>query len=165
MPDEQPGDRPRRGMGVKMTPWTTWRTSSRPGVTTGSLWLCRGFRVRMVRPGSGGRAAMAGCPAGRGHRPRCAAHRDGRGGNQAVGRAVAGNGRPRGQAPVWPHPRLGVRAARSRGGRLGGDRAVPATAPSTVTGAGAGLCLLVFGLATLLIGGRATAAANEPVPR
>jgi len=37
--------------------------------------------------------------------------------------------------------------------------------PSTVTGAGAGLCLLVFGLATLLIGGRAPAAANEPVPR
>ena len=30
-----------------------------------------------------------------------------------------------------------------------------ATAPSTVTGTGAGLCLLVFGLATLLIGGRA----------
>jgi hypothetical protein len=29
------------------------------------------------------------------------------------------------------------------------------TAPSTVTGAGAGLCLLAFGLATLLTGGRA----------
>jgi len=40
-----------------------------------------------------------------------------------------------------------------------------ATAPSTVTGAGAGLCLLAFGLATMLIGGRAPAAANEPVPR
>ena len=40
-----------------------------------------------------------------------------------------------------------------------------ATAPSTVTGAGAGLCLLAFGLATLLIGGRAPAAANEPVQR
>jgi len=40
-----------------------------------------------------------------------------------------------------------------------------ATAPSTVTGAGAGLCLLAFGLATLLIGGRARAAANNPVPR
>ena len=39
-----------------------------------------------------------------------------------------------------------------------------ATAPSTVTGAGAGLCLLAFGLATLLIGGRARAAANNPVP-
>ena len=39
------------------------------------------------------------------------------------------------------------------------------TAPSTVTGAGAGLCLLAFGLATLLIGGRAPATANEPVPR
>jgi hypothetical protein len=42
---------------------------------------------------------------------------------------------------------------------------VSATAPSTVTGAGAGLCLLAFGLATLLIGGRARAAANNPVPR
>jgi len=30
-----------------------------------------------------------------------------------------------------------------------------ATAPSTVTGAGTGFCLLAFGLATLLIGGRA----------
>ena len=40
-----------------------------------------------------------------------------------------------------------------------------ATAPSTVTGAGAGLCLLAFGLATLLIGGRAPAAAIEPVQR
>ena len=39
------------------------------------------------------------------------------------------------------------------------------TAPSTVTGAGAGLCLLAFGLATLLIGGRARAAANDPVLR
>jgi hypothetical protein len=42
---------------------------------------------------------------------------------------------------------------------------VSATAPSTVTGAGAGLCLLAFGLATLLIGGRSRAAANNPVPR
>ena len=40
-----------------------------------------------------------------------------------------------------------------------------ATVPSTVTGAGAGLCLLAFGLATLRIGGRAHAAANEPVGR
>ena len=40
---------------------------------------------------------------------------------------------------------------------------VSATAPSTVTGAGAGLCLLVFGLATLLIRGRATARPDEPV--
>jgi len=40
-----------------------------------------------------------------------------------------------------------------------------ATAPSTVTGAGAGLCLLAFGLASLLIGGRVRAAANNPVPR
>ena len=43
---------------------------------------------------------MAGCPASRGHRPRCAAH-GGRGrGDQAVGRAVAGDGGPSGQAPV-----------------------------------------------------------------
>ena len=40
-----------------------------------------------------------------------------------------------------------------------------ATAPSTVTGAGAGLCLLAFGVATCLIGGRAAADANEPVQR
>jgi hypothetical protein len=40
-----------------------------------------------------------------------------------------------------------------------------ATAPSTVTGAGAGLCLLAFGLATLLIGGRAPGVANEFVRR
>jgi hypothetical protein len=31
---------------------------------------------------------------------------------------------------------------------------VTAVAPSTVTGAGAGLCLLAFGFATLLTGGR-----------
>jgi ABC-type transport system involved in cytochrome c biogenesis permease component len=36
------------------------------------------------------------------------------------------------------------------------------TAPSTVTGAGAGLCLLAFGLATLLTGDRAASAADEP---
>ena len=36
-------------------------------------------------------------------------------------------------------------------------------APSTVTGAGAGLCLLAFGVATCLIGGRASADANELV--
>jgi hypothetical protein len=40
-----------------------------------------------------------------------------------------------------------------------------AAAPSTVTGAGAGLCLLAFGIATCLIGGRAPADANEPVQR
>jgi len=40
---------------------------------------------------------------------------------------------------------------------------VSATAPSTVTGAGAGLCLLAFGLATLLIRGRATSGPDEPV--
>ena len=34
------------------------------------------------------------------------------------------------------------------------------TAPSTVTGAGAGLCLLVFGLATLLVRGRAGSAGS-----
>jgi hypothetical protein len=34
------------------------------------------------------------------------------------------------------------------------------TAPSTVTGAGAGLCLLAFGLATLLTGGRAASATD-----
>ena len=38
-----------------------------------------------------------------------------------------------------------------------------ATAPSTVTGAGAGLCLLAFGLATLLIRGQATAGPDQPV--
>jgi hypothetical protein len=36
------------------------------------------------------------------------------------------------------------------------------TAPSTVTGAGAGLCLLAFGLATLLTGGRFASATGEP---
>ena len=40
-----------------------------------------------------------------------------------------------------------------------------ATAPSTVTGAGAGLCLLAFGLATLLIRDRATVAPGKPVRR
>jgi hypothetical protein len=35
------------------------------------------------------------------------------------------------------------------------------TAPSTVTGAGAGLCLLAFGLATLFTGGRAASATGE----
>jgi hypothetical protein len=35
------------------------------------------------------------------------------------------------------------------------------TAPSTVTGAGAGLCLLAFGLATLLTAGRAASATGE----
>jgi hypothetical protein len=35
-----------------------------------------------------------------------------------------------------------------------------ATAPSTVTGAGAGLCFLAFGVATCLIGGKAPADAN-----
>jgi hypothetical protein len=40
-----------------------------------------------------------------------------------------------------------------------------ATAPSTVTGAGAGLCLLAFGLATLLIGDRATVAPGKPARR
>jgi len=34
------------------------------------------------------------------------------------------------------------------------------TAPSTVTGAGAGLCLLAFGLATVLAAGRAI---SDPV--
>jgi hypothetical protein len=39
-----------------------------------------------------------------------------------------------------------------------------AVPPSTVTGLGAGLCLLGFGLATLLIGGpRSSAAGDEPV--
>jgi hypothetical protein len=36
-----------------------------------------------------------------------------------------------------------------------------AVAPSTVTGPGAGLCLLAFGLATLLIGSRAPGVADE----
>jgi len=36
------------------------------------------------------------------------------------------------------------------------------TAPSTVTGAGAGLCLLAFGLATLLTGSRVASATGEP---
>jgi hypothetical protein len=39
-----------------------------------------------------------------------------------------------------------------------------ATAPSTVTGAGAGLCLLAFGLATLLTARRRPAAKIEVVP-
>jgi hypothetical protein len=30
-------------MGVKMAWWTTWRASSRPGVTAGSPWLWRAF--------------------------------------------------------------------------------------------------------------------------
>ena len=40
------------------------------------------------------------------------------------------------------------------------------TAPSTVTGAGAGSCLLAFGLATLLTGGRAirSGVLNRPGP-
>jgi hypothetical protein len=68
---------------------------------------------------------MAGCPASSGHRPRCAAH-GGRGrGDQAVGRAVAGDGGPSGQAPVQPYRRRGVRAARRRCSRAGSDRAVP----------------------------------------
>jgi hypothetical protein len=38
-------------------------------------------------------------------------------------------------------------------------------APSTITGAGAGLCLLVFGLATLLTGSSKRALpADEPAP-
>jgi hypothetical protein len=40
-----------------------------------------------------------------------------------------------------------------------------ATAPSTVTVVGAGLCLLAFGLTTLLIGGRVPAAPTELVQR
>jgi hypothetical protein len=36
------------------------------------------------------------------------------------------------------------------------------TAPSTVTGAGAGLCLLAFGLATLITGRRAASATDAP---
>jgi hypothetical protein len=40
-----------------------------------------------------------------------------------------------------------------------------ATDPSTITGAGAGLCLLAFGLATLLIRDRATSSQDEPVQR
>jgi len=40
-----------------------------------------------------------------------------------------------------------------------------ATDPSTITGAGAGLCLLAFGLATLLIRDRATSSPGEPVQR
>jgi hypothetical protein len=40
-----------------------------------------------------------------------------------------------------------------------------ATDPSTVTGAGAGSCLLAFGLATLLIGDRVTSAPGEPAQR
>ena len=39
-----------------------------------------------------------------------------------------------------------------------------ATAPSTVTGAGAGLCLLAFGLATLLTAGRQPAVKIEVAP-
>jgi mannose-6-phosphate isomerase-like protein (cupin superfamily) len=39
-----------------------------------------------------------------------------------------------------------------------------ATVPSTVTGAGAGLCLLAFGLATLRIGGRPPADPQDPRP-
>ena len=40
-----------------------------------------------------------------------------------------------------------------------------ATDPSTVTGAGAGLCLLAFGLATLLVRDRVTSAPDEPAQR
>jgi len=40
-----------------------------------------------------------------------------------------------------------------------------ATEPSTVTGAGAGLCLFAFGLATLLIRGQVISAPDEPVRR
>ena len=93
-----------------------------------------------------------------------------------VGRAVAGHGRPRGPPPVQHRRGPGVRPARRRRGRARNDRAGPvdpgvdlrrrrraflparldpgesATAPSTVTGAGAGLCLLAFGLVTLLAG-------------
>ena len=39
------------------------------------------------------------------------------------------------------------------------------TAPSTVTGAGAGVCLLAFGAATCLTGRTAPAGAHEPVQR
>ena len=39
---------------------------------------------------------------------------------------------------------------------------VSAVAPSTVTGLGAGLCLLAFGLATLLIGGSKTRQSRHP---
>ena len=42
---------------------------------------------------------------------------------------------------------------------------VSATEPSTVTGAGAGLCLLAFGLATLLVRDRVTSAPDEPAQR
>jgi hypothetical protein len=40
-----------------------------------------------------------------------------------------------------------------------------ATDPSTVTGAAAGLCLLAFGLATLLVRDRVTSAPGEPAQR
>ena len=46
-------------------------------------------------------------------------------GDQAVGRAVAGDGGPSGQAPVQPYRRRGVRAARRWCGRAGSDRAIP----------------------------------------
>jgi hypothetical protein len=42
---------------------------------------------------------------------------------------------------------------------------VSATEPSTVTGAGAGLCLLAFGLATLLVRDRVASAPDEPAQR
>jgi hypothetical protein len=58
-------------------------------------------------------------------------------------------------------------------GTTGQDRWIPvwictglasATAPSTITGAGAGLCLLAFGVATMLTARRRPAAKIEVVP-
>jgi hypothetical protein len=202
--------KPVAGMGVKMAWWTTWRASSRPGVTAGSPWLWRAFSHSYGSAGVRRPPVLAGCPASRGHRPRCAAH-GGRGrGDQAVGRAVAGDGGPSGQGPVQPYRRRGLlgagaavlaatgqyrwiavwicfgvgvhffppastldnRSLRLLGALLAAVAAAAltaglasATAPSTVTGAGAGLCLLAFGVATCLIGGRAPADANELVER
>jgi hypothetical protein len=153
---------------------------------------------------------MAGCPASRGHRPRCAGHGGGvvvtkrsagrlrvmadpvvrrryslivglEFGLLGAGAAVLGATGQYRWIAVWICFGVGVhffplastlanRSLRLLGVLLVAVTALAAglasaTAPSTVTGAGAGLCLLVFGLATLLIGGRARAAANDPVPR
>jgi tellurite resistance protein TehA-like permease len=63
-------------------------------------------------------------------------------------------------APAWLVAPLAVAAAALAAGLAS------ATDPSTVTGAGAGLCLFAFGLATLLIPGRAaTSAPEEPAQR
>jgi hypothetical protein len=67
---------------------------------------------------------------------------------------------------------LGNRSLRLLGGLLLAVAAAALTAglasatdPATVTGAGAGLCLLAFGLATLLVRDRVTSAPDEPAQR